>query len=194
MVKPLRVALFVGHRGPGTGASCEGVDEFEQAQKAACAIGAALMLRGHQPFICTGQGEHYIEQRALLAETCKVDVAISCHFNAHESDAHGCEVLHHPDDEEAAGLALACAANICQRTGVWLRHPETVGVVPRDDLRVLNYMHSSRIPTVLIEPLFLTNEDDRAKLAHPDYFRDLSKAVVDSLELWAAVWRAVPDA
>jgi len=192
MVKPLRVALFVGHKGPGTGASCEGVDEFEQAQKAAVSIGVALMLRGHQPFVCTGQGEHYLEQRCLLAETCRPDVAISCHFNAHEDErAHGCEVLYHPEDESAETLALACAANICQRTGVHLRHAEQVGTVPRNDLKVLNYMHSSKIPTVLIEPLFLTNEANRRTLAHEDYFRHMSKAVVDSIELWSAVWRIV---
>ena len=194
MVKPLRVALFVGHKGPGTGAACEGVDEFEQAQKAACAIGVALMLRGHQPFVCTGQGEHYLEQRSLLAETCRPDVAISCHFNSvKDVRAHGCEVLYHPDDESAETLALACAASICHRTGVHLRHAERAGTVARSDLRVLRYMHNSSIPTVLIEPLFLTTEASRRTLAHEDYFRDLSKAVVDSLELWSAVWKVVTD-
>ena len=190
--QPLRVALFVGHRGPGTGAACEGVDEFEQAQKAAVAIGAALMLRGHQPFICTGQGEHYLEQRALLAEACRPDVAIACHFNAATDErAHGCEVLHHADDESAASLALACAANICNRTGVHMRHADTCGTVPKTTLKVLNYMHSSQIPAVLIEPLFLTNEANRRTLAGPDYFRNLSGAVGDSIDLWAAVWKVV---
>lgn len=192
MVKPLRVALFVGHRGPGTGAASHGVDEFEQAQKAAVAIGAALMLRGHQPFVCTGQGENYLEQRALLAEVCRPDVAVSCHFNAAtDVRAHGCEVLCHTDDESAAGLALACAANICNRTGVYLRHADEVGVVRRSDLKILNYMHSSQIPAVLIEPLFLTSEANRRTLADVDYFRHLSAAVADSIDLWAAVWKAV---
>ena len=188
----LRVALFVGHKGPGTGAACEGVDEFGQAQKAAVSIGAALMLRGHQPFICTGQGEHYLEQRALLAEVCEPDVAISCHFNAASDErAHGCEALHHPDDESAASLALACAANIAHRTGVHMRHADTCGTVPRTDLKILNYMHNSQVPTVLIEPLFLTNEANRRTLADPDYFRHLSGAVADSVEMWAAAWKVV---
>ena len=187
MSKPLRVALFVGHKGPGTGAACYDVDEFEQAQKAAIAIGGTLMLRGHQPFICTGQGEHYLEQRALLAEICRPDVAVACHFNAHGSSANGCEVLFHPEDGSAESLALACAANITVRTGVHLRHADRCGTVPRADLKIRNYMHSSQIPTVLIEPLFLTSEPNRQTLAGPDYFRNLAGAVADSVELWAAV-------
>lgn len=194
MTKPLRVALFVGHRGPGTGSAAAGVDEYEQNQKAAVAIGAQLMLRGHQPFICTGQGEHSIEQRALLAETCKPDCAIACHFNAHDSDAHGCEVLYHPADESASTLALTCAANIARATGVHMRHAEHCGTVQVDDLKILNYMHSSKIPAVLIEPLFLTSEPNRETLAGENYFRNLGNAVADSVVVWAAVWKkAVVD-
>jgi len=191
MTKPLRVALFVGHKGPGTGAVCEGVDEFEQNQKAAIAIGAQLMLRGHKPFICTGQGEHYIEQRALLAEACKVDCAIACHFNAHDSDAHGCEVLCHPADESAKTLALTCASQIARATGVHMRHGEHCGTVEVDDLKILNYMHNSKIPAVLIEPLFLTSGPNRETLAGENYYRNLGAAVADSVVLWAAVWKVM---
>ena len=195
--KPLRIVLFVGHRGPGTGAQDDPLtayneDEFDNAQKAACAIGAFLLLKHHQPLVITGEGDDYLAERVRLALKCRPDLAIACHFNAHENEqAHGCEVLFHPDDEQAAALALACAAKIAAETGVRLRHPESCGTVTRTGLKVLNLMLGAGIPTVVIEPLFLTNPDEQRKLAHPRYFSDLARGVSDAIGMWAEVWRCV---
>ena len=195
--KPLRVVLFVGHRGPGTGAQDDpgtayNEDEFDNAQKAACAIGAFLLLQHHQPLVITGEGDDYIEERVRLALACRPDLAIACHFNAHKDEqAHGCEVLFHPDDEEAAALALACAAKIAAETGVRLRHLEHCGTVTRTGLKLLNLMLGTGIPTVIIEPLFLTNPDEQRKLAHPRYFSDLARGVSEAIGMWAQAWRHV---
>ena len=197
MTKPLRIVLFVGHRGPGTGAQDDPLtayneDEFDNAQKAACAIGAFLLLQHHQPLVITGEGDDYLEERVRLALRCNPDLAIACHFNAFDDpQAHGCEVLSHPDDEQAAALALACAAKIAAETGARLRHPEDCGTVRRTDLKVLNLMLGAGIPTVIIEPLFLSNPDDQRKLAHPRYFSDLARGVSEAIGLWAEVWRCV---
>ncbi len=197
MTKPLRIVLFVGHGGPGTGAQDDPLtayneDEFDNAQKAACAIGAFLLLQHHQPLIIDSDGEDYIERRVQFALKCNPDLAIACHFNAFDDpQAHGCEVLSHPDDEQAAALALACAAKIAAETGARLRHPEDCGTVRRTNLKVLNLMLGAGIPTVIIEPLFLSNPDDQRKLAHPRYFSDLARGVSEAIGLWAEVWRCV---
>lgn len=196
--KPLRVALFVGHRGPGTGAQDDPLtayneDEFDNAQKAACAIGAFLLLRHHQPLVITGEGDDYIAERVRLVLGCSPDLAIACHFNAAADDqAHGCEVLFHPEDITGSSeLALACAAKIASTTGVHLRHPEDCGTVKRRDLKLLNLMLGTDIPTVIIEPLFLTNPDDQRKLGNPRYFSDLARGVSEAIGMWATFWRCV---
>ena len=196
MVKPLRVALFVGHRGPGTGAQDDPLtayneDEFDNAQKAACAIGAFLLLQHHQPLVITGEGDDYLEERVRLALKSRADLAIGCHFNAvADEQAHGCEVLFHPEDTVGASeLALACAAKIADETGVRLRHPESCGTVTRIGLKVLNLMLGAGVPTVIIEPLFLSNPDDQRKVAHPRYFSDLARGVCGAIGMWAEAWR-----
>ena len=195
-VKPLRVALFVGHRGPGTGAQDDPLtayneDEFDNAQKAACAIGAFLLLQHHQPLVITGEGDDYLNERVRLALVSHADIAIACHFNAHENpDAHGCEVLFHPRDNVGSSeLALACAAKIADETGVRLRHPGSCGTVARTGLKVLNLMLDAGVPTVIIEPLFLSNPDDQSKVAHPRYFSDLARGLCGAIGMWAEVWR-----
>lgn len=182
----MRVVLFVGHKGVGTGASWECLDEHELAQKAAIAIGCTLMLRGHQPFVVTGEGTNSIEQRVRLAECEAPDLAIACHFNAHDTDADGCEVLYHPDPPDALGFAMLLAPRVAGATGVRMRHPNQTGVVARDDLRLLNYMR--RIcQTVILEPLFLTSATDRAVLTAPDYWRNLASGVADSVDFWQQI-------
>lgn len=197
MVTPLRVALFVGHKGPGTGApddpkTAYNEDEFDNAQKAACAIGAFLLLQHHQPLVITGEGADYLEERVRLALKSRADIAIACHFNAHENEqAHGCEVLFHPGCTVGSGeLALACAAKIAAETGVRLRHPEDCGTVKRTGLKVLNLMLGAGVPTVIIEPLFLSNPDDQCKVAHPRYFSDFARGVASAIALWAEFWGA----
>lgn len=196
--QPLRVALFVGHRGPGTGAQDDPAtayneDEFDNAQKAACAIGAFLLLRHHQPLVITGEGDDYLTERVRLALESRADIAIACHFNAHENpQAHGCEVLFHPEDATGSSeLALACAAKIAAETGARLRHPESCGTVTRTGLKVLNLMLGAGVSTVIIEPLFLSNPDDQRRLAEPRYFSDLARGVCGAIGMWAEVWRMV---
>jgi len=179
----MRVVLFVGHKGVGTGATWEHLDEHELAHKAAISIGATLLMRGHDPFVVTGQGTNYIEQRVSLAAELAPDCAISCHFNAHDSDAHGCEVLYHPHDTSALGLAMMLGNKVADQTEVRQRHPDTCGAFPRPGLKLLRYM--KRVcPTVILEPLFLTSAIDRAVLDGPRYWQNLARAAGDALHVW----------
>ena len=181
----MRVVIFVGHKGVGTGATHGNLDEHELAQKAAIAIGCTLMVRGYQPFIVTGEGSDYVEQRIRLAEKEHADVAVSCHFNSVDAQGpDGCEVLYHEDDSEAMALAMLTAPRIANHTGVRLRHESDAGTVPRHNLRLLRYMAHAHLPCVILEPLFLSNAGDRATVQTAGYFLSLSRAVVDALEVW----------
>ena len=197
----MRVVIFVGHKGVGTGAAHGDLDEHELAQKAAIGIGCTLMVRGHQPFIVTGEGSDYIEERVRLAEQEHPDVALTCHFNAfddpenrHDTD-RGCEVLYHPADKESLALAMLLGPRLAEYTGVRLRHENHAGTVPRDSgrgSRILKYMLTAGIPFAYLEPLFLTDPGDRIILQTPGYFRNLSRAIADALELWwAATGRGI---
>ena len=197
MTKPLRVALFVGHKGPGTGAQDDPLtpyneDEFDNAQKAACAIGANLLLRHHQPLVITGEGDDYLVERVRLALKSRCDLAIGCHFNAvADRRANGCEVLAHPADESSWALASVLANHIAQRTGVELRHKGSFGTVEVGGLAVLSAMFKAKTPAAIIEPLFLSNEEDQQVLASDGYWRDLATAVCDAIDIWAAVWKVM---
>lgn len=189
----MRVVIFIGHKGVGTGAVHGELDEHELAQKAAIGIGCTLMVRGHQPFVITGEGTNSIEQRVRLAEKEQPDVALTCHFNAFDDPENkyhsdcGCEVLYHPADTESQALAMLLAPRIAGYTGVRLRHENHAGTVPRDSgrgSRILKYMLAAGIPFAYLEPLFLTDPGDRMTLRQPGYFLALSRAVADALELW----------
>lgn len=183
----MRVVLFIGHRGVGTGASWEHLDEHELAHKAACAIGATLMLRGHQPFVITGEGDDYLSERVRLATANKPDLAFCLHFNSHENpEADGCEVFYDPDDTTALGLAMLVAPRIAAGTGVRLRHEADGGVAVDDELLVLNAMVEV-CPTAYLEPLFLSNAHDREMLTRAGYFADLARAVADTVDLWERI-------
>lgn len=194
---------MVGHKGVGTGASWHDdeydLDEFDLAAKAVVAIGDALMSRGHQPLPVTGEGSDYLAERARMAEMCRPDLAISCHFNAVEDDrARGCEVLYHSQIETAHNLARTMAFQVSSFTRVPLHRPKDCGTWAAEAEKVI-LRHMRRIcPTVILEPLFLTNRADRRALTQQGYWHLLGEAVAGSVEMWealedAATWELFED-
>ena len=192
-VEPLRVVLMVGHRGVGTGAAWHDdeyhLDEFDLAAKAVIAIGDALMSRGHQPLPVTGEGSHdYLAQRARMAEACRPDVAISCHFNAAEDErARGVEVLYHSQIETAHNLARTLAFQVHAMTQVPLRRVEDCGTWAAEKSKYILRAMRAICPTVILEPAFLTNQWDRKTITKPGYFHLLGEAVAGAVEMWEAL-------
>ena len=184
---PIRVAISIGHRGPGTGAAHEGYDEHTLAHKAAVAIGFHLMTyadRGvtslYQPFLIGAMPVGGLEEKAVAVLDVEPHVVLCCHFNAFpDVAAHGCEMLVHEDaDDSTRFLAHALNAGITGELDFRNR-----GVTERDNLYMLNQL-GKFAPTVILEPGFITNEHDRAVMQGDLFWVKLGAGVSAALEEW----------
>ena len=96
--------------------------------------------------------------RAQLANQAGADLFVSIHQNTGENlDAKGTEVLYATHEGETSGLTSKVAAQTLLKYVCDAADTENRGVKLRNDLIVLN---QTKVPAVLIEVCFMTNEDD----------------------------------
>lgn len=115
--------------------------------------------------------------RATLIKRAGVDAAVSIHCNsAATPKANGHEVIYREKDDkilaEAINVELAALGN--RDRG--LKNDET------DLGRKLALLNTPGIPTVIVEPAFLSNETDREVLLD---FDKVSGIIVQGIERWA---------
>lgn len=99
------------------------------------------------------------------------DIVIETHLNASKNPgARGCETLYYPvgDNEKVAKIIQF---ELVSKIGNYDR-----GVKARKDLFILR---KTRCPTFIIEPLFLTSNDDRKLLTKPEV---IAEGVVSSIK------------
>ena len=141
-----------------------GAEVFGQALEAGF---EAHLLRG-------GDYDQSLGQRTELANRLGVDFFLSIHHNgAASAAAGGTETFYFPGSqggELAAGLVQAAMVG---ELGLADR-----GIKANGNLHVLR---GTRMPAILIEPLFLTGEVDQGLLSDGGYFRRLAEAVVGGL-------------
>lgn len=106
----------------------------------------------------------------------KVDYVISIHANAAANEsANGCEVLVYDYNSPANELAQCIHDQICEALDL-----EPRGIKERNDLAILK---ATRMPAVLVELAFLSNDKDREKLCNnkDDFAAAIARGVTDFL-------------
>jgi N-acetylmuramoyl-L-alanine amidase len=131
--------------------------------------------------ILTRDSDEYVDNllRAKLTNKKRARVFISIHGNAMENNnsINGIQVLYYPNRESTIGdlnnneLARIIMGSLINGTGA-----KDKGIVEREDLIVLN---QTKMPAIIIECGFLSNEKEEQLLLTDDY----QNKVVDSISM-----------
>lgn len=134
--------------------------------------------------ILTRDSDKYVDNllRAKLANKRRARIFISIHGNAMENNnsTNGIQVLYYPNRESTIGdlnndeLAQIMMSSLVKGTGA-----NDKGIIEREDLIVLN---QTKMPALIIECGFLSNENEEKLLLTDDYQNKMVDSIIDGLE------------
>ena len=108
--------------------------------------------------------------KVRIINSLSPDLVIETHLNAFsDSKVSGCETLYYPENQNEK-IAKMIQFELVNKIGNRDR-----GVKARRDLFILKRTPS----TFIIEPLFLTNSDDRELLSHPEI---IAEGIVNAIQ------------
>ncbi|MEG1433021.1 N-acetylmuramoyl-L-alanine amidase [Eubacterium sp.] len=148
----ISIYLCAGHGGSDPGACGCGLEEKERALRGTQILKPILESLGATVYLGrTGDYDKSLQDRTDEADALVVDLYVSWHFNGFNGDAHGTEVLYHPDSTDGPALAAAICNRIVEACGTTNR-----GAKAQDDHEV----RESNMTAVIIEPNFIDNPGD----------------------------------
>ncbi len=182
-----RVAIDPGHGGKDPGAVVDGqLSEKELTTHVAQLVTSALQAMG-ATVVSTRSGDQYVglDERVDAAVQGRCQVFVSIHANAFKDEGvRGVEVYHKSEPAgalvaDSRSLAASLLASILRNTNAASR-----GV--REDVRGLRVLRKAEMPAVLVEMGYITNADERARLADPAYQQAMATGIVEGLRDFAA--------
>lgn len=175
-----RIAIDPGH-GPGDrgDAGPAGTVEFEATFAMATALARELRARGASPFLLrTDATDPSPAERARFANEGGAEILIALHLNAHDDPAaEGASTFYYGREgwfsQAGQRLAESIQHELTDRLGLKdLRtHPKS-----------LPLLRETRMPAVHVEPCFITNAAEEARLRDPAFRRRMATAVADAVE------------
>lgn len=190
-VRPARICVDAGHGGHDPGAVAGAHREKDLALAYALELENELLRRGHQ-IRSTRTTDVFVPlaMRAQHANAFEADCFVSLHANAADSKlANGAWVIHDDAAGPAGGVALArhVFAELAKVQGV-VDADATVEVFPDASPQVggrqLAVLSQTRMPAILVELGFMTNEEDLRALEAPATLRAVVLAIADGIEAW----------
>lgn len=168
------ICIDPGHGGSDPGACAGGEREKDIALKVAKLIGGKL--NGYK-VIYTREGDTYptLSERAALANKIKADLYVSVHCNsATNTQANGVEVYTHTSQSDGA-VAAASA--------IYKRLLAASGMTGRG-IKAANYavLRETKMPAVLVELGFISNEADREKLTSAAWQEKAAAAIAAGIK------------
>ena len=129
----------------------------------------AAMLTRNQDY---GPG---LSKRSDIANIIDADIFVSIHINAFkDKKVNGIETFHFPDSEKGEELAGCLQPKLVDYMDMNDR-----GIKSRENLFVLKY---TRMPAVLCEIGFISNDFDRAKLSKKEFRHLAAEAVYEGIQ------------
>jgi N-acetylmuramoyl-L-alanine amidase len=172
----MRLLLDAGHGGTDPGA----VAETDTQTLRECDIALVVVMRMREKIEAlypeweirlSRVDDSYISpsSRAVLIKRSGVDAAVSIHCNSSANvTAKGHEVIYREDDDyDLAGPINQVMSELLPNRDRGLKSDET------DLGRKLALLNTPGIPTVIVEPGFLSNEEDRDILLDTDTLADV---------------------
>ncbi len=151
-----KIYLCAGHGGSDPGAVGHGMTEAERALTATFILGKMLQDLGANVRLGrTGNYNLSLYNRAVASDDFGADIYVAWHFNAFgDSAAHGCEMWYY--STAGSRLAGAIQSELVKATGLRNR-----GIKQSGELYELR---APEAISVLMEPGFITNAGDAAKM------------------------------
>ncbi len=182
IVEPETPVVFVdaGHGGEDEGCAREGVQEKVINLAIAKLVQARLEELGYE-VVMAREDDTYIakEDRVVAANQVQADIYVSIHQNASEiNGASGIEVWYDGTDTGRDSKRLAQL--------MWQQTMKSTGTDMRElrgdaDFHVTG---KTAMPACLVECGFLSNTDERLKLATPEYQKQIAAGIVQGIEYY----------
>lgn len=195
MAERLRVVLFPGHHGPGTGATCGEHDEWQIASNLCNVVGAHMVAKGWSVAQATGGGASYITRRVEYAKDAEPDVAVSVHLNSNTgTPGTGVEAWFlqppagTPEPTPSGKLATYLSGHVSQRLGLRDRGPKPYTRPYTGEGRPIKLLElmPEVCPCVLLEVCFLNSPADMAVLLEEPFgMEEVALGIGHALDEWA---------
>ena len=167
----MKIAVDAGHGGKDPGAVKNKIKEKEINLKIAKYLKDDLEELGYEVYMTriddTLEGLYH---RAGNANEENCDIFVSIHNNAASNkNASGSEVIYYPESNKGKQLA-----ECIQRNQIKALDSNDRGVKTNDNFVVLN---STLMPAVIVESLFITNDENRRMLSNEETLYTIAEAI-----------------
>lgn len=168
--KKVLIAIDPGHGGKDEGSHAKNPHYQEKVH----ALNTALLLKkylesmGYDTMITRGDDTFIpLKARSCFANSNQSEIFVSVHYNAAENKAaHGIEVFYYKSDKDPVRSATSkVLADIVLEKVVGQTGGKSRGVKHGN----LSVIRETKMPAILVEGGFLTNEAERAKIQTADY-------------------------
>ncbi len=175
-----RIAVDAGHGADDPGATGpSGVTEADEAYRLAQALVHELEARGARPLLLrTPFDDPSDSDRARAANSFGAEILIALHLNSHsDRQAEGCSTYYFGKEgwSSQAGRRLAelIQDDLTLRLGLkdGRVHPKAFAL-----------LRETRMPAVQVEPCFITNPEEEARLRGASFPRETAAALADAVE------------
>ena len=178
------ILLDPGHGGFDVGARVSACNEKSLALSTALMTRKYLKEKGYR-VIMTRMRDVFIplDQRTSVANKTKSHLFVSFHFNsAKNTDAHGIEIFYYDSKDKIRSgssrrLARVVLSNMLERTKAKSR-----GVKAGN----FHVIRETKMPAILVEGGFITNESERTKLQDLNYRDSLARAISEGVNSYFA--------
>lgn len=171
----------------GTSGEYSGIPEYQLNLDVALMVRDCLVEQGYDVLMTRENNETAISnaERASLANEMGADISVRIHANGSEDpSANGALVLigsaENPyvgDLYENSSRLGECVLNAyCSQTGM-----QNLGIQTNDTMTGINW---SKIPVMILEMGFMTNEQDDLHMADPDYRIKMSDGIVEGINAY----------
>jgi|GEM_PF-299228 len=173
------VVIDAGHGGSDPGACYGGVTEKELNLDIAKRLNALLKSKNIRTYM-TREEDIYVGlyERAYIANDMKAALFVSIHNNAYYKRYEGTETLYFPQRVEDSGFDGERFANIVQEELIKMLGTYDRGIIERPNLVVLK---ATKMPAILAEIAFMTNEGDLAKLKSEEFRQKSAQALCNAI-------------
>lgn len=190
-----RICIDPGHGGYDPGATRDGLEEEDVNLDIALKLKELLTAEGAVPILTRETDINPAhKQRWETSQNNNCDIFIAIHCNSNDKTTpSGTEVYYYPKEGTSNGDAAKSLAN--QVYGEVTSHLDTAG----NRIGPIRYAYGTRsywvlgadqftgitqTPAINIELAFISNSDDRQKLASPEYQQESATAILHGLQLY----------
>lgn len=172
--------LDAGHGGKDPGSSANGIVEKQINLTIMQKVANKLQGSGIKVYVTRNSDVYPANGDRAKTANAIADAMVSIHMNSATAVANGTEVLfaNHSNDATSK-LTSKKFAEIVQRSIIAATGNTDRGLKDRPDILILN---STKVPTILIETVFISNPGDAMKINTPAYQDKMAGAIANAIK------------